>query len=276
MEAVYKIHELTPPHYDSAAKLWSLVFGDNEALVREFYRLFGKQSGFACCATANGEVVAAAYCPAGTDYIAADGTAEKGAYLYAVATHPDHRKQQLAMHCCRWLQENTFRNTGSLLFTKPSEESLYPWYEEKINAVPALGGRRIELTGTASAPLSMQPLSHEAYFRLRNELLCCRAHVRHSIEWLEWESLLHKAYGGGFYTIGDSIADLYFDGTSLQINELLPHPTAAQADSLIQGIMAAMGAEACVCTVFGDEKYVSVAHEDGNLPQNAWFGPCYG
>ena len=118
----------------------------------------------------------------------------------------------------------------------------------------------------------------ELDFKFRNELLRGTAHVRHSIQWMEWESLLHKAYGGGFYAVGDYIADLYYDSTSLQINELLPTPDRYdfEIETLLQGIMAAMGAEKCVCTLFGDENYVSAAPMDGKLPLNAWFGPCYG
>lgn len=279
METIYGIHELLPAEYDSAAELWSLVFGDDEALVKEFYRLFGAQEGFACCAVhKSGEVVAAAYCPQGTDYITADGTVHKGAYLYAVATHPDHRKHGLAKAICRQLRDAAFAGGAELMLTKPSEESLYGWYEENTEAFPVLGGKRLELNAENAEALPMVPLSHEEYFHRRNALLRGRPHVRHSMEWLEWESLLHKAYGGGFYAVGDHIVDLYRDDTSLQINELLPHPTRFpyEAEALLQGIMAAQGAERCVCTLFGDEKYVSVSAKDGSLPQNAWFGPCYG
>ena len=279
MDNKYKIGEMLPEHYDGAAKLWSLVFGDDEALVHEFYRLFGKQDRFASCAVCNGEVVAAAYCPAGTDLIEADGTVHKGAYLYAVATHPDHRKQQLATICCRWLRMHTFRSVGNYLFTKPSEESLYPWYEENVEAFPALGGKPVELTAKNTSPLPMTPLTYVEYFHRRNELLQGFPHVRHSMEWLEWEALLHKAYGGGFYAVGHSIVDLYFDGTVLQINELLPDPNqyAYESETVLQGIMAAMGAERCVCTLHGTEHYVSVSPKDEILPaNNPWFGPCYG
>ena len=276
METMYRIQKMLPEHYDSAAKLWSMVFGDDEALVHEFYRLFGEQESFAICAVhKDGDVVCAAYCPSGTDYITADGEVHKGRYLYAVATHPDHRKQRLASLCCNQARAHTLRGE-EYLFTKPSEESLYPWYEENIELFPVLGGKRMELNAKPTAAPSMEPVSFEEYFKLRSELLSGTAHVRHSIEWMEWESLLHNAYGGGFYAFGDHIADLYFDGTGVQVNELLPHPTEGEAEPLLQGIMAAMGAEKCVCTLFGEENYVSAASKDGQLPPNAWFGPCYG
>ena len=100
--------------------------------------------------------------------------------------------------------------------------------------------------------------------------------MRHSAEWMTWQTLLHKAYGGGYYTVGEHIADLYCDGNTVQINELLPHPTEEQAEAAAQSLMAALGAAECVCTIFGEGHYVSAVSADKSLPENAWFGVCYG
>ena len=272
----YTIRPLTAADAPAAAKLWHTVFGDEEALVMEFFRLFPGCTHFGFCAESKGDIAAAAYCPHGTDYITPDGTVHKGAYLYAVATHPDHRKKGLAHALCTALRDTAFSAGMDYVFTKPSEESLYPWYEEKIGAVPLLGGKQLRFSAAAKKTLPVSSLSPEAYLSLRNELLQGKAHVRHSAEWMTWQTLLHKAYGGGYYTVGEHIADLYCDGNTVQINELLPHPTEEQAEAVAQALMAALGTAECVCTIFGEGHYVSAVSADRNLPENAWFGICYG
>ena len=272
----YIIRPLTAADAPAAAKLWHTVFGDEEALVMEFFRLFPNCPHFGFCAESKGEIAAAAYCPHGTDYITPDGTVHKGAYLYAVATHPDHRKKGLAHQLCTALRDTAFSAGMDYVFTKPSEESLYPWYEEKIGAAPLLGGKQLTFSATPGKTLPVSSLSPEAYLSLRNELLQGKAHVRHSAEWMTWQTLLHKAYGGGYYTVGEHIADLYCDGNTVQINELLPHPTEEQAEAVAQALMTALGAAECVCTIFGEGHYVSAVSADRSLPENAWFGVCYG
>lgn len=271
------IRLLTADDAPEAAKLWSLVFGDEEAVVLEFFRLFGQQRGFGACAEVDGHIVAAAYAPEGTDYIAPDGSVREGVYLYAVATHPQSRKLGLAGRLCTLLKETAWAQGKQYLFTRPSEESLYPWYEEKIGAVPCSGGELQTFGQTESAALPCAPLSAEAYLRLRSRCLEGLPHVRQSFDWMQWEETLHKAYGGGFYKVGDSIADVYLDGSTLHVNELLPHPAPEQAQPLCQGLMTALGAHSCKCMIHGSGNYVSVAANGCPLPDdNPWFGPCYG
>ena len=163
----YTIRPMTLADTPQAAALWSLVFGDDEALVREFFRIFAHTPHFGVCAELDGTIAAAAYCPQGTDYVTADGTVRKGAYLYAVATHPDHRKQGLAAKLCQLLKEQVFAAGCTYLFTKPSEEGLYPWYEEKIGAVPTMGMQSVSFERREGDFLSVSPLSPADYMAQR-------------------------------------------------------------------------------------------------------------
>lgn len=277
MTCEYTVRLLTVDDAPQAAKLWSLVFGDEEAVVLEFFRLFGSREGFGACAEQNGQIVAAAYAPDGTDDIASDGTAHKGVYLYAVATHPDHRKHGLAKKVCNLLKDTAWAQGMDYLFTRPSEESLYAWYEEKIGTVPLLGCDTLEFTKQDCTPLPCRALSAEEYLQLRNRHLEGLPHVRQSLSWMRWEQTLHAAYGGGFYAVGDSIADVYFDGSAVHVNELLPHPTAETAEQVCQTLTTVLGADKCECLIHGSGHYVSVAANRRPLPaENPWFGPCYG
>lgn len=277
MKTEYTIRLLTMDDAPKAAKLWSLVFGDDEAVVLEFFRLFAHEQGFGACAEADGSIVAAAYCPQGTDYLASDGSVHGGVYLYAVATHPDHRKQQLARRVCNLLKDTAREQGMDVLFTRPSEDSLYGWYAEKIGAVPLLGGRLLTFAHTEGATLPHRQLTAEEYTALRDKLLRGLPHVRQSLRWMQWEQTLHQAYGGGFYAVGDFIADIYCDGRTVSVSELLPHPTPKQAENVCNVLMTVTGAERCQCLMHGEDRYVSVAALNAPLPkENGWFGPCYG
>ena len=271
----YTIRPLTMGDAAQAAALWSLVFGDDEALVQEFFRIFAHTPHFGVCAELNGTIAAAAYCPQGTDFMDAHGSVHRGAYLYAVATHPEHRKRGLAAKLCQNLKERVFSAGCSYLFTKPSEESLYAWYEEKIGAVPTMGMQSVSFDRCGGDALPVAPLSPAAYMAKRGEALQGLPHVRHDERWAEWEHLLHQAYGGAFCAVGAFIADYFTDGTTVQINELLPHPTAEQARQAAQALMQHTGTGRCTCTLYGDEHYVSAVTQTADLPAG-WFGPCYG
>ena len=277
MTSKYNIRLLTKDDAPKAAKLWSLVFGDEEAVVLEFFRLFGDEQGFGACAEIDGTIAAAAYAPAGTDYIAPNGTAHEGVYLYAVATPPDHRERGLARKVCNLLKDTAWAQGKNYLFTRPSEESLYAWYEEKIGAVPLMGCQPLQFERAEEVSLPCRQLTAEKYLALRGETLAGLPHVRQSMQWMHWEHTLHTAYGGGFYAVGDSIADVYFDGSAVHVNELLPHPTAEEAETVCRALIGHLGAETCECLIHGDGHYVSVAARDGcELPrENGWFGPCY-
>lgn len=272
-----KIRLLTMDDAPQAAKLWSLVFGDEEPLVLEFFRLFAHQAGFGACAEQDGKIVAAAYCPGDMDFVEPDGTLHAGAYLYAVATHPDYRKQGLAHAVCRLLQDTAWELGKEYIFTRPSEESLYAWYEEKIGAIPLMGGQKLHFARIETTALPYRQLSPEDYLALRSKALHELPHVHQGPGWMQWEQLMHTAYGGGFYAVGDHIADFYSDSNSLVVNELLPHPTPEQAKKLCEALMTITNTNECECMIRGNDKYVSVAAKGHDLPDcNPWFGPCYG
>lgn len=277
MTSDYNIRLLTMADAPQAARLWSAVFGDEESVVLEFFRLFGIQQSFGACAEMDGTIAAAAYAPEGVDYIFPDGSSHEGVYLYAVATHPDHRERGLARKVCSLLKETALQQGKSYLFTRPSEESLYAWYEEKLGAVPAMGCQPLRFDRAEEGSLPCRQLPAEEYLTLRGEALAGLPHVRQSMQWMHWEQTLHTAYGGGFYQVGDSIADVYFDGSAVHVNELLPHPTPQTAQSVCRALMSHLGADKCTCIIHGTAHYVSAAALSEELPsENGWFGPCYG
>lgn len=275
--AEYILRPFSGTDRKQAAALWELVFGDPVALVAQFFDLFELQSGFCMVAEQNGKTAAAAYCLDGLELLLPGHPPIPASYLYAVATHPAHREQGLAAELCRRLRDACFAR-GRILFTKPAEPSLYPWYEEKVGAVPVLSCQSIKIDASPNphgAP-PPTPLSPAEYGRLRENLLQNVPHVRFPNSLLTWEHLLHMQYGGGFFAVGSGIADLYIGDGQMEVPELLsPDP-----EQTVQLLLSHFNIPAAAVTLPGGaERYVSCAAPNGCLPNGvdaAWFGPVFG
>ncbi len=158
-----------PADAQATARLWSEVFGDSVEVVLQIYDLFAKQPGFCAVGEIDGTIAAAAYCLDGLA-LRQLGTADQpAAYLYAVATDPAFRSRGLAAQLCRLLRDWAFTRGNTYLFTRPAEPTLFPWYAEKIGAIPALSRKML----TADAPCpggTVTKLSPEAYGTRREDV----------------------------------------------------------------------------------------------------------
>ena len=146
---------------DSLRKLWKTVFGDTDTFWDSFFTV--------------------AYSPERCKYYAQDGEAicalywfdctydgGKLAYIYAVATHPDHRGKGLASR----LMEETHAHLRSLGYAgavlKPAN-GLFPFYErlgyETCGYVSRFSAE------ANSAPIILTELTPEAYAAARCEIL---------------------------------------------------------------------------------------------------------
>lgn len=265
-----------------AAELWNRVFGDPVPLVLDFLELFQNQPDFSRVAETDGKIVAAAYCLDGLDLILPGETPMSGTYLYAVATDPDWRQLGLGAKLCRDLRDLAFQRGVACLFTKPAEESLYPWYEEKLGAVPALPCRKVHFTKPVeNSGLTVTKLTPMEYAELREVLLEGAPHVRLSAPFIQWEHLLHEAYGGAFLNIGGWAVDVFSDGQQAEIHELLaPKSTEWTVRDIAGAIFAHFGADTVdAATPGGAEHYISCATATGLIPpaaNQAWFGPVFG
>lgn len=253
------------------ASLWEIVFGDPAVLVRQFLRLW-RDNDFVMAAVSEGHVASAAYCLPGLEILRPGMPALPARYLYAVATHPDYRKQGLAAALCRMLRDECF-SRGELLLTKPADASLYSWYEEKIGAAPILHCRTMRVSMTAHGTVT--PLSWSEYAAHREHLLSGTPHVRLPDALFQWEHLLHESYGGGFFAVNDAIADVYANGIQLELPELL----SASPEQDVATLLSHFSIPAATVTLPGaDLPYVSCA-ASGHYPDqldSVWFGPVFG
>lgn len=146
---------------DSLKRLWKRVFGDPDAFIDTFFDVAYAPERCRCIEE-NGEAISALY------WFDCEYTGGKLAYIYAVATNPNHRGKGLAS---RLLQEThahlkTLGYAGAVL--KPAK-GLFPFYER-------LGYRtsgyicRFD-AAASSVPAKIREVSVREYASLRRQLL---------------------------------------------------------------------------------------------------------
>lgn len=146
---------------DSLKQLWKTVFGDSDSFIDTFFRM--------------------AYAPERCLYIEEEGTVISGlywldcrwedrkiAYIYAVATHPDHRGKGLASRLMTQAHDRlkALGYAGAALKPAPG---LFPFYA-RLGYVPS-GFVRCFDAAAGSVPLSLTQLSAERHALLRRRLL---------------------------------------------------------------------------------------------------------
>ena len=137
--------------------LWHQAFGDGEEFIDLFFRT-GFSPDRCQYLTENGQLTAALY------WLDCAYRDQKQAYIYAVATHPDHRGKGL----CRKLMEMTHQilarqgYTAALL--RPADEGLRRMYRNMGYRTATLVS---EFDCTAGVAVPIREIGTEEYARLR-------------------------------------------------------------------------------------------------------------
>ena len=146
---------------DSLKRLWKVVFADPDSFINSFFEI--AYSPARCqYIEENGEAISALY------WFDCEYEGGKLAYIYAVATHPDHRGKGLASKLMAQthtlLKEHSY--AGTVL--KPAK-GLFPFYE-RLGYVTSGFVRRFDAEpGAVSA--SIKELSPAEYGHLRRRFL---------------------------------------------------------------------------------------------------------
>ena len=206
---------------DSLKALWKTVFGDTDAFIDSFFRI--AYSPDRCrFIEENGEAICALY------WFDCSYSGGKLAYIYAVATHPDHRGKGL----CRQLMDRThavLKQQGyAAAMLRPADSGLRRMYE-------TMGYRdatRVsEFTCTAGTALPLRKLGKEEYAALRRQYLPENAVLQEGAG-LSFLAACCDLYAGSDFLLAGAAYDGRFHGT-----ELLGNREAAP------GILAALGHE---------------------------------
>ena len=146
---------------DGLKQLWKIVYGDPDSFIDAFFDVAFSPDRCRCLEE-NGNVISALY------WFDCSYEGGKLAYIYAVATHPDHRGRGLASR----LLEDThthLKETGYAGAVLKPASGLFPFYER-------LGyetcGYITRFSAEASdAPLPLRQITAEEYSGLRKSFL---------------------------------------------------------------------------------------------------------
>lgn len=214
---------------DSLRRLWKTVFGDPDVFIDTFFRM--AYSPDRCRYTEeNGEALCALY------WFDCEYAGGKLAYIYAVATHPDHRGKGLASR----LMEETHTHLKALGYAgtvlKPAK-GLFPFYERLGYATSGFISRFDGKAGTI--PAEIKEVSPAEYGRLRPGYLPENGIVQAGVT-LDFLSTF-----ANFYASGDALLCVSRDEP--MIFEYLGNPHSAP------GILAALGIDQVQIPTVGND-----------------------
>ena len=214
---------------DSLKRLWKVVFADPDSFIDSFFQVAFSPDRCQFI-EAEGEAVSALY------WFDCEYQGGKLAYIYAVATHPDHRGKGLASRLMEkthaLLQERGY--AGSVL--KPAQ-GLFPFYE-RLGYKTCGYIRRFEATA-AAVTSEVKEISPVEYAILRRTYLPENAIVQEGLT-LEF---LHTF--GRFYASNNAIFCLFREEPVFF--EYLGNPDSAP------GILAALRIESAQIPTIGKE-----------------------
>ena len=202
-------------------QLWQLAFGDGEEFIDLFFKT--AYAPERCLyLTENAQITAALY------WLDCEYKAQKQAYIYAVATHPDHRGRGL----CRKLMDTaheTLREQGyHAALLRPADDGLRRMYR-KMGYRVSTGVTEFE--AAAGEPVALWKVSPREYERLRRELLPEKGVLQEGVS-IDYLASYAELYAGEDFLLAGSFYESSFLGM-----ELLGNRDAAP------GILAALGHE---------------------------------
>ena len=197
--------------------LWTECFGNGEGWIDTFFRT-AFDPDHVCALNRQGKP-AAALC-----WMEACCDGRKLAYLYAVATAPEHRHQGLCRELMRLTHEELAQRGYDGAILVPADSGLRRMYENM--GYGSFGGIRV-ISARAAAPLPIRQVSPGEYAALRREYLPKGGVVQ------ENGAIEYLAHGAGLYAGGDFLL-AQENGTGV---ELLGNAHAAP------GILGALGLE---------------------------------
>ena len=221
----------TPADIPALRRLWNLAFGDGGAYLDNFFDSYYKPERMMVLEQ-NGEVLAMTAWFDTTFVLPGEG-GYRAAYLYAVATHPDHRGKGLSGRLLAWADDHFRTLNIPAVSTVPATPSLHNFFaangfrecfhHDEVRISPR--------EGSISYPL--RPLSPREYGGLREEFLSGLPHIFLPDDALTYQQGCSRISGGDLYAVdapsGRCIlcAEGMEDG-SLLVKELLGQPFACE------------------------------------------------
>ncbi len=127
MQKLFSVGHPKEEHIPVLKKLWADVFGDDEAVIDNFFNETAKYENIVC-AFCDNEPVSVLYAVESAVFL--KNKEYKAYYIYSVCTHPNCRGNNLSARALEFLEKISNERGISYLFLVPAEESLFKMYEE--------------------------------------------------------------------------------------------------------------------------------------------------
>ena len=246
-------------------RLWETVFGDPPELVQAFFDRFPPEtSGWVF--RHDGKICSAAYLIPGNWYIN-QSEMQPAAYVYAVATDPKMRGKgfggQLMQKISAFAEER-----GLLLYTRPAEQSLFPWYETQMKAknIGYIHTHHFNALST-TANLPCRRITPLEYGAAREQFLAESPHLILSESFLQ----LQEIYSDGYYAVGSGCCCVVKENFSLLLPELLiPN---AEIKEAVQTLLMNFGAQQAIVRSIGTASdFPGIAYAGKPRPDHTNWG----
>ena len=212
-------------------RLWTLAFGDGGAYLDNFFNCYYRPERMIVLEQ-DSEVLAMTAWFDTTFVLPGEGE-YRAAYLYAVATHPDHRGKGMSGRLLAWA-DNHFRNLNiPAVTTVPATPSLHNFFaangfrecfsHDEVHLSPVENQSRCTL----------RSVSTEEYGFLREEFLANQPHIFLPEDAIRYQQGCSFISGGGLYAAETSsgrciLCTEGMENGTLLVKELLGQPSACE------------------------------------------------
>ena len=237
--------------------LWQTVFGDPPEVIDAYFSAF--YSPELCVEErSDGHVVSACYLMPLGDLVFPDGSRERCASVYALATAPERRGRGAATRVTEEAVKRAEEKGFSSVILHPATEKLFGYYKKRgFRTAFRTRGLLTERERTAD-PVRVSPADYRA---VREALLAGKLHVDHDERSLKFQETLCFLAGGGLFRTDGGC----FIAEGSEIKELLGGSAAGTAFS---GLPAR-----APC---GDDEGIPFGMIYGARPaEDGWMGPVF-
>ncbi len=212
-------------------QLWESVFGDAPETVQTFFDRFPPEAA-GWVLREDGKIRAMAWLLPGSWLITEDSMQAAG-YVYAVATAPEARGRGYAGQLMKAIMD--FADQRSLLlYTRPAEESLVPWYADRMEAGSVGYMEEIPFTKSGISDLQVLPVEALEYQALREARIGSAPHLLLSEALLRVQKQYLMDAGGDLFQVGSGCCACEMRDGKLYVLELFADDAAAAMEALMQ------------------------------------------
>jgi len=227
----YKIKYSVPADVGQIKNLMKSVFEDEDDFLDRFFNLFYHDN--VLLSESNGSIVSMAFLLPNT--IRINGKLLPITYLYACATHPEHRGRGLMSQIIAKAYEDVCQRGEVGLLLLPANESLYQYYSD-MGFITSFFFDEIQFSqdecfpSEEMPPFKIEKITAKIYHQLRKSILTAELSILNPLQYFLLMEDNSDINDHGFYQIfreNDRIAICYLSkfNNILRVKELLPSDT---------------------------------------------------